>query len=170
MLDKLIRDAYGDIIPQSRNEDGSFTALANGDTQMIDFRNYALLRDAYGGILPQQYFDIAQLKFVPGVIGGGGGGQDPDVIRGLKINRFYDEMTVGSNQLNDFAIPLQGYYPELPTDIFRNSIKLLTNQYEILPGPGEGEYFARFIMDQLPGTMLSIEIIYLSDGEGNVVR
>jgi hypothetical protein len=67
-MEKLIRDAFGGIIPQTQNDDGTFSVLANGDISNIDFGKYKLLRDAFGGVLPQQYFDVQQKEFVPGTL------------------------------------------------------------------------------------------------------
>jgi hypothetical protein len=73
-MTKLIRDAFGGVIPQSMNTDGSFSVLANGDTSNIDFGQHKLLRDAFGSVLPYQYFDVDEGKFVPGTLSGGEGG------------------------------------------------------------------------------------------------
>jgi len=70
---KMLRDAFGDVIPQTLNENGTYAAAANGDTSGIDFGDYKMLRDAFGEPIPAQYFDVQQMKFVPGTIGGGGG-------------------------------------------------------------------------------------------------
>lgn len=70
---KMVRDALGSPVPQTLNEDGTYTVLANGDITGINFKYYKLLRDALGSPLPYQYFDVEQMKFVPGMIGGGGG-------------------------------------------------------------------------------------------------
>lgn len=72
---KMIRDAFGDVIPQTLNENGTYAALANGDVSGIDFSKYKMLRDSFGSPIPAQYFDVTQMKFVPGSIGGGGSGE-----------------------------------------------------------------------------------------------
>lgn len=69
-MTNLIRDALGSPVPQTLNEDGTFTVMANGDVSNVDFSKKKLLRDGLGSPLPYQYYDVEQGKFVPGVIGG----------------------------------------------------------------------------------------------------
>lgn len=78
---KMVRDALGSAIPQTLNDDGTYTVMANGDTTGIDFSQFRLLRDVVGSPLPYQYFDVDQRKFVPGSIGGGE--LDPEVLQSI---------------------------------------------------------------------------------------
>ena len=71
MVKKMVRDALGYAVPQTLNDDDTYTVMANGDTTNVDFGKHRLLRDALGDPLPYQYFDVEQGKFVAGNLGGG---------------------------------------------------------------------------------------------------
>lgn len=79
---KMVRDALGSPVPQTFNSDGTYSVLASGNTNGIDFSKHKMLRDALGSPLPYQYFDVAENKFVAGSIGGGGSGGAVDSVNG----------------------------------------------------------------------------------------
>lgn len=90
---KMVRDLLGGIVPQTLNEDGTYSVLANGDVSNVDFSRKKLLRDHLGGVLPQQYFDVDKGRFVPGTIGGGGDVSQTDLLNlSSEVNGKVDQV------------------------------------------------------------------------------
>lgn len=78
---KMVRDSLGGVLPQTLNDNGTYSVMANGDVSNVDFSKKKLLRDHLGGVLPQQYYDVDKGQFVPGKIG-----DDSNTGDGAKIH------------------------------------------------------------------------------------
>lgn len=90
---KMILDMLDSPVPQTLNEDGTYSVLANGDVSGINFRRTKLLRDHIGNVLPQQYFDVDKGRFVPGTIGGGGDVSKADLLNlSSEVNGKVDQV------------------------------------------------------------------------------
>ena len=99
MDEKLIRDSLGSPVPQKLNDDGTYSAMANGDASNVDFSKKKMLRDRLGGVLPQQYYDVEKGRFVPGTVGGGSGVSEEDLLNlSEEVDRKIEQATT---QLED---------------------------------------------------------------------
>lgn len=149
---KMVRDALGDPIPQILNDNGTYSVLANGDTTGIDFRKYKLLRDPFGSVLPYQYFDVEQMKFVAGALGGEGGGSVTSVNGKMGIVNLTAN-DIGAVRKNDF----DDY-------VSRDTL----NRY---CSDNDGNDIYRIVeFKRSDDTLYMISILSESDGKGNYLK
>lgn len=137
---KMVRDLLGGIVPQTLNEEGTYSVLANGDVSNVDFSREKLLRDHLGGVLPQQYFDVDKGRFVPGIIGGGGDVSQTDLLNlSSEVNGKVDQV---AQQLAQKASYEDLAEISTGTPLFASSLSGMTDNTRLYVNTTDGYLYA----------------------------